>query len=139
MINKIKIQNFKNIRDQEIDLERLTVFVGANASGKTSVLEALHFAVRAATGDPNKVFGYERHCDWLYTRGGTGHMSLTCTTGTGTLKLSAKPPADFPPDRHELLGKGQWTFALSPDDKRERRTVHGSSRIRQVARGNGAW
>jgi len=125
MINTITIQNFKNIRDQEIDLERLTVFVGANASGKTSVLEAVHLAIRAATGDPIQVFGYERHCDWLYTRGGTGNMSLGCTTDAGQLLLTATPPAEFPPDRRELLGKGKWTFELAPGDTRARKTVVG--------------
>ena len=63
-----------------IELERLTVFVGANGSGKTSVLEAIDLAVRAATSSPEKVFGYERHCDWLYTRGGEGDLSIKCVT-----------------------------------------------------------
>ncbi|MBS0265406.1 MAG: AAA family ATPase, partial [Planctomycetes bacterium] len=35
MINSVHIQNFKNLRDQTICLERFTVFVGANGSGKT--------------------------------------------------------------------------------------------------------
>ena len=52
MIRKVRIQNFKSLRDVSIDLERFTVFVGANGSGKTSVLEAIHNAVRAATGLP---------------------------------------------------------------------------------------
>jgi len=128
MINKITIQNFKNIRDQAIDLDRLTVFVGANASGKTSVLEALHLAVRAATGDPKKVFGYERHCDWLYTRGGTGNMVLACATDAGTIELRAAPPEHFPPAKHELLGKGQWTFERSPDDRDERKNLLGTAK-----------
>jgi predicted ATPase len=61
MIQKVHIQNFKSLRDVSIELERFTVFVGANGSGKTSVLEAIHNAVRAATGDPQRVFAHERH------------------------------------------------------------------------------
>ena len=72
MIHKVRIQNFKSLRDVSIDLERFTVFVGANGSGKTSVLEAIDNAVRAATGDPQKVFAHERHGDWVYTRSGEG-------------------------------------------------------------------
>lgn len=49
MLNAVELTNFKNIRNQRIDLERLTVFVGANSSGKTSVLDGIHLAVRAAT------------------------------------------------------------------------------------------
>src|SRR5437667_7866506 len=83
MIRKARIQNFKCLRDVSIDLERFTVFVGANGSGKTSVLEAIHNAVRAATGDPQKVFAHERHADWVYTRGGSGDLSIRCQTDRG--------------------------------------------------------
>jgi len=41
MIQSIHIRNFRNIRSADIDLERLTVFVGANAVGKSSVLAFL--------------------------------------------------------------------------------------------------
>ncbi|MFY2556337.1 AAA family ATPase [Corallococcus terminator] len=41
MIHKLTLQNFKGIESAELGLERLTVIVGPNASGKTSVLQAL--------------------------------------------------------------------------------------------------
>jgi hypothetical protein len=62
---------------KRVDCSMLTVFVGANSSGKTSVLERIHLAVRAVTPQaskkepdfwkprPEKVFGWERHCDWI--------------------------------------------------------------------------
>ncbi len=112
MINSVKVRNFKNLRHLDIGLEPLTVFVGANASGKTSVLEAIHLAVRAATGSPEKVFGFERHCDWLYTRGGKGDLSITCSTQSGEFSVSASPPADFPP-APDLLGKNWWKFSVA--------------------------
>ncbi len=126
MINSIELSNFKNIRLQKIDLERLTVFVGANASGKTSVLDAIYLAVRAATPQtskkrpkvwkprPDRVFGSERHCDWLYTRGGSGDMRISCTTSGGTFSVSATPPPEFPPLQTELYGQGVWHFQTSP-------------------------
>ena len=46
MIHSLEIHNFKNLRNLEMDLEPLTVLVGANGSGKTSVLEAIHLAVQ---------------------------------------------------------------------------------------------
>ena len=46
MIRTLRLQNFKGIRDVEVGLERLTVFVGCNGSGKTSFLEALHYHSR---------------------------------------------------------------------------------------------
>lgn len=48
MIHSLELTNFKSFRHQKIGLERLTVFVGANASGKTSILEAIRLAVSAA-------------------------------------------------------------------------------------------
>jgi len=42
-LNKITIRNFKAIEDTSISLARMTVIVGANGSGKSSVLQALHW------------------------------------------------------------------------------------------------
>src|SRR5688572_12027572 len=44
MITRAKFQNFKALRDVEITFDsRLTVLVGPNGSGKTSVLQGLQF------------------------------------------------------------------------------------------------
>jgi len=113
MISEVSIKNFKSLRDVRVKLERFTVFVGANGSGKTSVLEAMHNAVRAATGDPQKVFAHERHGDWIYTRGGVGDLSIRCETAGGAFAVEATPPAGFPPPPH-LLGKGRWDYRVTP-------------------------
>jgi recombinational DNA repair ATPase RecF len=42
MIQSASFRNFKSLRHVDVDFERLTVFVGPNASGKTSILEGLH-------------------------------------------------------------------------------------------------
>jgi predicted ATPase len=44
MIKTLRIENYRCLRDVTIELEPLTVFVGANASGKSSVFAALHAA-----------------------------------------------------------------------------------------------
>lgn len=41
MITRLRLENFKAHRDTDIALRQLTVLVGENSSGKTSVLEAL--------------------------------------------------------------------------------------------------
>src|SRR5436305_11547784 len=46
MIRKVSICNFKSLRDVRIDLERFTVVVGPNASGKSSILQGLHLLCR---------------------------------------------------------------------------------------------
>ncbi len=42
MISNVRIRNFKCLRDVTIDLERFTMLVGPNASGKSSILQALN-------------------------------------------------------------------------------------------------
>jgi predicted ATPase len=124
MLKSVEIKNFKNIRHQNIDLEPLTVFVGANGCGKTSVIQAIHYAVEAADPIPYRInkakgrsfFEGERHCDWLYSRGGTGDLSIACTTSNGTFTVSASPPPDFPPNEIEHLGKGHWEITVDPSD-----------------------
>lgn len=48
MIEKIEIRNFKNINELTLDLENLNVLIGSNNSGKSSVLQAIQFAVSVA-------------------------------------------------------------------------------------------
>ena len=51
MIESIRIQDFKGHRDTSVRLGRLTVLVGPNGSGKTSVLEALRLQRDLWNGD----------------------------------------------------------------------------------------
>ena len=113
MITSVHVQNFKNLRDQTITLDRFTVFVGANGSGKTSVLDAIHMAIRAAIGDPSKVFGEESHCDWLHTRAATGDLCVTFTTPGGDISVKATPSAG-PAPLPDQLGTRPWKFQVSP-------------------------
>ncbi len=41
MIKKISIKNYKSIVDDEIELGRVNVFIGANGAGKSNILEAV--------------------------------------------------------------------------------------------------
>jgi energy-coupling factor transporter ATP-binding protein EcfA2 len=41
----VRIRRFKNILDTSFDLHALNVIVGSNNSGKSSILQALHFAI----------------------------------------------------------------------------------------------
>ena len=48
-LTKIRIQNYRRLVNVRIDLDQeLSIFVGANNSGKTSVAHAIHFFVNAA-------------------------------------------------------------------------------------------
>lgn len=118
MIKSIHIRNFRNIRSADIELDRLTVFVGANGVGKSSVLEAVQHCTCAAGEDPAKYFRFERHCDWLYTRGGSGDLTLECNTTAGKYGISASiaEVPDYARVQPEDIGTWVWSFAATPSD-----------------------
>jgi predicted ATPase len=41
-LEKITIRNFKSIRDQTLELGPLNIFIGANGSGKSNLIEAFN-------------------------------------------------------------------------------------------------
>lgn len=47
MIKEIKIENFKSIQSLNLELGRLNVFIGANGSGKSNILEGIAFGSAA--------------------------------------------------------------------------------------------
>ncbi len=51
MIKRIKIDNFKSLNDFTIDLKPLTVVVGNNAMGKSSILQAIAFLANCTVDD----------------------------------------------------------------------------------------
>lgn len=50
MIKEIAIQNFKSIVDLKLPLGRFNLFIGANGSGKSNILEAIAFGAAANAG-----------------------------------------------------------------------------------------
>jgi predicted ATPase len=57
MMNRVLIRNFKCLRDVPIELERFTVFVGPNASGKSSILQAVDTLCRSFRNQAGNVDG----------------------------------------------------------------------------------
>jgi len=48
-LESITVKKFKAVTEATIPLERVTILVGANGCGKSSVLQAIHWAARAAS------------------------------------------------------------------------------------------
>jgi len=95
LISKIEIRNFKGIRDLSLDLKPLTVIVGPNGSGKTSVLEAITlFAQSTNRSILSKIGGdiieYGEENDFFYNRDTTNELSLGFET-----ELEDKEVADI--------------------------------------------
>ena len=59
-LNRLKIENFRGITSLEIELDRdITVLIGENNSGKTTVLEALRFGLETIKSD--KTCNFSEH------------------------------------------------------------------------------
>lgn len=56
LLREISVKNFKGVKEAKIALTDVTLLVGANNSGKSSILQAIHFASRsiAQAGEANK-------------------------------------------------------------------------------------
>lgn len=67
MIEKIKIRNFKNIEELEFPLESVNVLVGANNAGKSSILQAIQFAISVAQTTTMEKTRWRRKHDVLLT------------------------------------------------------------------------
>jgi len=78
MLEKIELKNFKSHRSTELNLDdsRLHALVGQNGSGKTSVLQALHYLSRLTDSEFKNVFARQRHPDFI-TTSGQRDMSVT--------------------------------------------------------------
>jgi predicted ATP-dependent endonuclease of OLD family len=47
-IDRITLERFKRVREASLELSSINILVGGNNSGKSSVLEGIHFSVVAA-------------------------------------------------------------------------------------------
>ena len=60
MIKEIKIENFKSIQSLNLELGRLNVFIGANGSGKSNILEGIAMGSATIEGKLGTEFLYAR-------------------------------------------------------------------------------
>ncbi|TAG88874.1 MAG: DUF2813 domain-containing protein, partial [Bacteroidetes bacterium] len=54
LIDKIRIKNFRALQEVEVDLKPITLLVGANNAGKTTLLRALHTVLGVSKNQLNK-------------------------------------------------------------------------------------
>jgi AAA15 family ATPase/GTPase len=80
MLEKVKLHNFKSHKDTELNFDnsRLHALVGQNSSGKTSVLQALHYLSRLANSSFDNIFQHEKQPQFITTIG-EDHMSVTAS------------------------------------------------------------
>ncbi len=62
MIETLTVESFKSIQSVTLELGQVNVFIGANGSGKSNLLEALAVLSAAASGKVNQSYLNERGC-----------------------------------------------------------------------------
>jgi energy-coupling factor transporter ATP-binding protein EcfA2 len=135
MIHKLTLQNFKGIESAELSFERLTVFVGPNASGKTSVLQALNLLYAFADPDTHRNRVIQEHGGIPALKRGTTTSLLVQAEGEweqkpGSLSLALKPMGDGP--HHKVEVKGRWGDRPFDIEELPRRGAGTGIKLRQV-------
>jgi len=104
VIDRVRLVNFKSHADTTVDLGPLTVLIGANASGKTSVLQALHTLCARATRPGHNLFDVFPE----------SLMSQRCRAGTTMFRISMTRILPNGPQVEAILGgersdiKARW-------------------------------
>ncbi|MGA2660873.1 MAG: AAA family ATPase [Verrucomicrobiota bacterium] len=104
MIERITIDNFKSLKKVDLKLGRLNLFVGANASGKSNLFDALQVLWGIANGNPLKEFleggsGTNSGERWPGIRGGLANA------------IYRPPPTRAPSSPAEQAKPNHSTFA----------------------------
>lgn len=89
MIQRVRIQGYKSLKDVEVKLQPLTVIIGPNAAGKSNLFDALGLLSRCVTsrtlgeafeehrGAPVEAFSYPAGgLDWLLKRTTTAQFTI---------------------------------------------------------------
>lgn len=110
MISRFVLRDFKGHRDTQLELGRFTMLVGDNASGKTSVLDALALPARIRANPASALEGDFAPQDLV--RRGCYECELQCVgvavgdRWQASLQISVAP--------HESLrGDQSWKHAIS--------------------------
>lgn len=88
-LNKITVQRYRSLRDVEIEMNDLNVFIGANATGKSAILDALRFLSEAARErdfrDPVLSRGGTLNLAWKGKRAGSVELRAEFDDGEDSL------------------------------------------------------
>ena len=91
MIIQVNLKNFKSYRSAALHLARLTVLIGANASGKSNVIEALRLLARIAEGKRLGSIGAPNQNGESIFRGGVVNLGYKGANSFGISCITTEP------------------------------------------------
>ena len=117
MLTRFEVKGFKSLLDVGVDLGAVNVFIGANGSGKTNLLEALGFLGTVAfsnleyegfryrgirPGNPNSFF-----CQFPNNINSTMKLIATANDSSYHLTMAESPSEQWLIDEESLTASGQ--------------------------------
>ena len=121
-VNSIEIANFKAIKETSIQLGDVTILVGGNGSGKSSVLQAIHWAARAASyilpKNTKEVVAFDR-LDFLPSSEPlkTAHKSTLTNSQKSVPTRVSFVHASVPSDQPETNNDGQVPISTQKSEE----------------------
>lgn len=111
MIRTARFRNFKALRDVRVDLEPLTVIVGPNASGKTSILQGLQYLAFLGFERPSLLFRGVDHPIFLRSAGTAEPLLF----GLGGLwgEQEGRVKLLFTSEVDDGTGRQDWTYEIA--------------------------
>lgn len=124
MIHSATISYFKGIAFEELGFDPLTVIVGANGTGKTSVLEALFLAIEACANQGPDSFLGEWSLENIASRIGPEDTKVDCRTDDGTFGFESfffEKILTIPgqPKVRDFEKQDRWDWKALPEDGSE--------------------
>lgn len=132
-IGQIRLKNFKSTEDEKVELRALTVVIGSNSAGKSSLLNALMLlaqSVQAPT--PRAVFPLNGH---LTDQGYFHQVKRLGAPGVSSVLLGVTMNSPVPRPggpRMRRPGDDDWTVELDVEIKGEDEFDPASSTVRRV-------
>lgn len=120
MIDRVAFTSFKSLRAVTCELQRFTVIVGANGSGKTSILDGLHYLAQSTRRRLGGVLRSYWSPSALRSRGATGDMALELAGRFGESEAHISLRVVFPDSDAE---DASWTATVDREWAGQRDTM----------------
>ncbi len=93
MLNALSVTNYKCLRNiKPLGLERFTVFVGANGSGKSSILKAIDFLCQSFRSTQQTEQNLDSELFKVASRGSTEPVELVAESNQKMYRYRTRPP-----------------------------------------------
>jgi predicted ATPase len=89
-LESISVKGFRRLQQVDIEMRDLVVMIGANGSGKTSLLDAISLLAASANGNLTNILQRKGGLNQILTRGKVSQLEITAS-----MKVPAKQPLKY--------------------------------------------